>query len=386
MPTTPNLDIELNVFEKETIQLNDSAKITMNGVYKVIEGKEFFGDEVVGKWVDNRWCIYAKHDAVFSINSGGYSGDSIMLCGYFRTVRSGSGALIDLSVSHKDGCGELQNSLVPSSLIIRGKIQDGNKIVLRRIRPLNPAPFNILAHRSGGRNSERLGVSENSLEMIKLAQYMGATGIELDVKMTRDGEIIVFHDETFSPRTITGAYLLGKVEDFTLSQIKSFGRLYYGESIPTLEEALSTVVDSTNLTIAWIDVKDKRTVDKVIKIQTGAINYAISKGKNVSVLFGIPSSAIKDAYNVSPYANTTPVLIEYDIDEAIKHKTCKVWGPRWTEDIGKSDIDNIHGSNRLVFTWTLDFYDYITEYLNNKNLDGILSNYPSIVAGLHYSR
>ena len=47
-------------------------------------------------------------------------------------------------------------------------------------------------------------------------------------------ELILFHDDSFSPRTVQGAYLLGKVENYDLEQITSLGKLIYGERIPTL--------------------------------------------------------------------------------------------------------------------------------------------------------
>jgi len=40
----------------------------------------------------------------------------------------------------------------------------------------------------------------------------------------------------------------------------------------------------------------------------------------------------------------------------------------------------------LVFTWTLDVKEYIQDYLYDNEVDGILSNYPSLVIGMEYSR
>ncbi|MCK7516839.1 MAG: hypothetical protein MZV64_03520 [Ignavibacteriales bacterium] len=103
--------------------------------------------------------------------------------------------------------------------------------------------------------------------MIIHSPIMGATGIEIDVKRTRDGQLIVFHDDTFSPRTVKGAYLLGSVEDYDLNQIKAFGQLINGETIPTLSEALRAVIDRTKLSLVWLDLKDASNVDETIRIQ-----------------------------------------------------------------------------------------------------------------------
>ena len=39
---------------------------------------------------------------------------------------------------------------------------------------------------------------ENTLEAFALAMDIGADGIELDVQMTKDGEVVVIHDETIN--------------------------------------------------------------------------------------------------------------------------------------------------------------------------------------------
>jgi len=72
---------------------------------------------------------------------------------------------------------------------------------------------------------------------------LGATGIETDVQLTKDGHLVVIHDETVQ-RT-TGAS--GWVKDMTLEEIKRldagswFHADYAGEQIPTLDELLQLV-------------------------------------------------------------------------------------------------------------------------------------------------
>lgn len=53
---------------------------------------------------------------------------------------------------------------------------------------------------------------ENTLEAFALAMDIGADGIELDVQMTKDGEVVVIHDETIN-RVSDGK---GRVKDYTL--------------------------------------------------------------------------------------------------------------------------------------------------------------------------
>ena len=59
---------------------------------------------------------------------------------------------------------------------------------------------------------------ENTLEAFQKAVEMGADGVELDVQLTKDGELVVIHDETVD-RTSDGS---GWVKDFTYARISRF--------------------------------------------------------------------------------------------------------------------------------------------------------------------
>lgn len=77
---------------------------------------------------------------------------------------------------------------------------------------------------------------------------MNADGIELDVHLSKDGHIVIIHDEKVD-RTTNGK---GEVKDFTLDELKKldagfwFSDEYEGERIPTLEELLK-LINNTNI-------------------------------------------------------------------------------------------------------------------------------------------
>ncbi len=76
----------------------------------------------------------------------------------------------------------------------------------------------------------------------KASGLKGLTGIELDIQLTRDGELVVIHDERVD-RTTEG---FGYVRDYTLSEIKRL-HIYAGanpsQQIPTMEETLDLLKD-----------------------------------------------------------------------------------------------------------------------------------------------
>lgn len=91
--------------------------------------------------------------------------------------------------------------------------------------------MNIWAHRGC---SQRY--PENTLlSFEKAASIEGLTGIELDIQLTKDGELVVIHDEKVD-RTTEG---IGFVRDYTLSQLKRL-HIYADDdpmqSIPTMNE------------------------------------------------------------------------------------------------------------------------------------------------------
>ena len=101
---------------------------------------------------------------------------------------------------------------------------------------------------------------ENTLPAFKMAADMGADGVELDIQQTKDGVIVVCHDETID-RTSSGA---GWLKDFTFEELRrldfSNGNAAYEDvKIPTMEEVFYLLAP-TGLTIN-------------IELKTGIIFY-----------------------------------------------------------------------------------------------------------------
>ena len=101
---------------------------------------------------------------------------------------------------------------------------------------------------------------ENTMAAFEKAVEMGADGIELDVQLTKDGELVVIHDETID-RVSDGS---GWVKDYTYAKLikHNFNRThpeYKHAQIPTLEEVYA-LIKPTDLTIN-------------VEIKTGVVFY-----------------------------------------------------------------------------------------------------------------
>jgi glycerophosphoryl diester phosphodiesterase len=96
----------------------------------------------------------------------------------------------------------------------------------------------IIAHRGASAYAP-----ENTLKAFQLAIRQKADAVELDAKLTKDGYVVVIHDQNVE-RTTNGK---GRVKDLTLAEIRKleagshFDISFAGEPVPTLDEVLETI-------------------------------------------------------------------------------------------------------------------------------------------------
>jgi len=98
----------------------------------------------------------------------------------------------------------------------------------------------VIAHRGAS-----VHAPENTIAAFRLATELGADAVELDAKLTADGQVVVHHDQTLD-RTTTGT---GSLTTRTLEELQHldagshFNPSYAGEHIPTLSEVFRAVAD-----------------------------------------------------------------------------------------------------------------------------------------------
>ena len=375
----------------ETDELPIIAEKNLEGIYKILKSTDKFGDKAVVKFHDGVMSIYCEKNSSYMVLHCGQIDSVIILEGYWRFAQNYQVGAVNAHIKRNEGGKELLLGEKPDTIIIQGFQSDEYSIpniplVLQYENPLpeNKSDFKIIAHRGGGRNSDRLPASENSVELMKLAEQFGANGIEIDIQFTKDKVPIVFHDENFSSRLIQGDYLIGKVGNFTYKQIITFAKLINGEHIPTLFEALDTVLYSTKLNLVWLDVKAPEVIPTLIDVQKKYMKLAKDMNRDLSIYIGIPSDEILDeVLKYDDYKNllTLCELTTKDVEKV----DAKIWAPRWTLGTQKKELNTIHDQGRKAFVWTLDDELYIKKYLKDSDFDGILTNYPSIVFYQYYS-
>ncbi|BFH73744.1 glycerophosphodiester phosphodiesterase family protein [Sulfurisphaera javensis] len=149
---------------------------------------------------------------------------------------------------------------------------------------------------------------ENTIKAFKKAIEMGCEGVEMDLRRSKDGKIVVIHDETVD-RTTNGK---GKVSEMTLEELKKLDS--QGEKIPLLSEVLSEI--KAKLFLLEIkeagyedqivnEVKSFNLLDSVIFI---SFNYDSLKkvleygGKKIGLIYSSSPYPIQLAKSLKAYA------------------------------------------------------------------------------------
>ncbi len=366
------------------------AKPLMEGIYTVDATNARFGEEVVLKWAGNYVSIFTRSS--YMILETGQQDMNIFLRGYWRAPTGDATGLVDMIIPEAEGASDLLNGVMPATLTINGLYGDQNKLPETSITltykrtfstKVTSKKFRIVGHRGGGRTSDRLPVSENSIPMIGYAERLGATGVEIDVRLTRDNVPILYHDADLNIRLTKKGPLNGPIEDFTWKQLLTFVQLIRGEQIPNLSDALRYVVDSTQLEFVWLDIKDPAVVAIAEPFQREALERAAAKGRTVEILIGVPADDVLAALKALPNYPSVPSLCEISVDEA-RILNSRAWGPRWTLGTQNELVTQVQAEGRIAICWTIDLPGYINQFIRDGQFDGLLTNYPSTVAYYHY--
>jgi len=218
---------------------------------------------------------------------------------------------------------------------------------------------------------------ENTLEAFRLAVEQQADGVELDVQLTKDGKVVVIHDETID-RVSSGQ---GYVKDYTLKELKkmSFNKLhpeYQGAKIPTLKEVLE-LLKPTDLTVN-------------IELKTGIVPY---KGIEKKVLKLVKKAGMEDRVIYSSFYHPSLLKIKKLNPEAktgILYSDGWVRVPSYAKELG---VDAIHPATwhmqapkllekakkkgLAVHVWTVNDPD-LMKSLAEQGVDAIITNNPDV--------
>ena len=228
---------------------------------------------------------------------------------------------------------------------------------------------------------------ENTMEAFKLAYELGADGIELDVQLTLDGQLVVIHDESVN-RTSNGA---GLVKDMTLGELKSlcFNRNhpeYRDAGIPLLEEVLDYF--SHRKFLINIELKNSIFSNEGREIMT--LMLVKKYGMLDRIIFSsFNHFSMRKIAGLEPAAQTAFLTseIQTDVKGYLRENHTAIYHPAVhlleRQDLltGMSQeqdvITDLQKSGIRINTWTVNSGKQMRS-LCNRGVDGIITNKPDL--------
>ena len=238
-----------------------------------------------------------------------------------------------------------------------------------------PRPL-VFAHRGSSAHAP-----ENTLAAFELAIAQGTHAIELDVKVTADGEVVVFHDATVD-RTTNGQ---GRISDLTLPALREldagsfFSEKFCGEKIPTLQEVFETVGKRVLINVElsnYYTVYRDGLADKVCEL--------IKR-------FGLQANVMFSSFLSSNLKRTRELLPE--VPRGLL--ALRGWKGGWArsfgftfgdyqalhpalEDVTPQQVARVHRLKRSINVFTVDTPEDIRRLLH-WDVDGIITNDPKLM-------
>ena len=208
---------------------------------------------------------------------------------------------------------------------------------------------------------------ENTLISFEKAIGLNADGIELDVHLSSDGELVVIHDETID-RTFNGK---GAVKDFTLKELKKF-HSSKNEEIPTLIEVFDLVKRRCFINIELKGIGTAKPLNDLI-------NHYISDKKweiNDFLVSSFDWNMLEEFHILNPKIRIG-VLTEESIEGALAFAK-KIMAFSINPDyvlLSKENVALMQENGFEVFPWTVNTEEAIQK-IKSYNVNGIISNFP----------
>lgn len=243
----------------------------------------------------------------------------------------------------------------------------------------------IIAHRGASADAP-----ENTLAAFNEAVGQKADALEIDIRQTKEGTLVVIHDSKVN-RTTDGK---GKISAFTLTELRNldagswFSSKFKDERIPTLKETL-TLLDSITRLIIEIKSEEEGIEQKVIDEidASGKRNNVILKSFNTGAVrrFKALAPDIPRIYVFAAYLSLFRITIGNGISfEDPFQIPADYLQIHWLAAT-RSFIENAHARNYKVIVWGVDTEPEMKSAIGY-NVDGIETDHPGILYSLISAR
>jgi glycerophosphoryl diester phosphodiesterase len=218
----------------------------------------------------------------------------------------------------------------------------------------------IIAHRGASAYEP-----ENTLRSVKKALELGADMVEVDVRASRDGHIVVMHDAVVD-RTTNGK---GYVKDMTLEELKRLNA-GLGERVPTLQEVAELMGRKAQLVVETKVPEIEKKVLQIIKEN--------ELGRQV-LITSFYHPILKRVKELNPNMRTGAIIASRPIKAAqlALDANSNALFPKHVY-VDPEMVEEAHRHDITVYPWTIDALNEI-EPLIKMGVDGIVTNKPDLL-------
>lgn len=217
---------------------------------------------------------------------------------------------------------------------------------------------------------------ENTMIAFKKALECGVDGIELDVQLTKDGEVVIIHDETID-RTTTGK---GFVVDYTYEELEKFDASFKFKDlgfnkIPTLREYFQLVKDYDIVT----NVELKTGINEYLGIEEKV--WELIKEYNLEkkvIISSFNHFSVMRMKKIAPQLKYGFLSEDWIIDAGkyTHSHGVQCYHPRFN-NLVPDVIKELKKYNLEINTWTVNLEEDM-RHLYSNNIDVIITNYPEL--------
>lgn len=216
-----------------------------------------------------------------------------------------------------------------------------------------------------GHRGARAYEIENTLESFRKAVELGVNAIEFDVRQSRDGELIISHDDNL--KKVFGQDL--PVNGTTLSDLKQLT----GNRIATLDESLSFIDSKVDKILVELKeagyekkvldlIRKKKLEERVIVVSFHEAALAHARKLNKKVETGLIYTKLRNPVEAALKLDAQYIVPLYRF-------------------VHTGDVEKAHRNNLKVIVWTINTEEEVREYVT-KGVDGIASDKPDIFKGI----
>jgi glycerophosphoryl diester phosphodiesterase len=228
-----------------------------------------------------------------------------------------------------------------------------------------------------GHRGARFDYDENTLEAFEIAFNYGADLIECDVRQSKDGELVIIHDDSID-RTTNGS---GYINSYNYSELKKFKTINRESFIPLLINLFELFESKW---VCMLEIKEEGIREKLVQLikRYNINNKIIISGRNHNLLVDIKQDlqGCRVCYNITKGNSLN--LKEFISEDFIKSIQSLDMISLKSNQMDLKFIDKCHKYGIKALTWNFtNYYNPISKIkeMIGLGIDGILfDNYKNI--------